>query len=155
MMPGRAVLIVEDDAIQRETLIESLRAGREFDITAVASLQEADACLDREDIPFDAIILDLWLADGSGCNWCIKLRQAGYQTPIIIAMGVCEDATVVRCFEAGANDYMYKPFTITELVARLRAQLQLGLDRSATEPRSPLALCAQDARYEISAADTL
>src|SRR5215831_5095891 len=72
----------------------------------------------------DAAILDVTLPDGDGRDFCDRLRRAGHKMPIIILTGSDSESDVVRGLEAGANDYIVKPFRLTELAARLRAQLR-------------------------------
>jgi len=125
MPVARNILVVEDDAAQREILTESLQMNGEFSVTAVATLAQADVCLKEPGVEFDAVVLDLWLADGNGCDWCTQLRREGRNMPIIIVTGACEEEDVINGLDSGANDYMTKPFSMVELAARLRAQLRL------------------------------
>lgn len=74
---------------------------------------------------FDAIILDVSLPDGDGRDFCADLRRKGKRIPIIILTGSDDETDVVRGLDAGANDYVAKPFRIAELLARLRAQMRI------------------------------
>lgn len=65
------------------------------------------------------------LPDGDGRDFCAELRRQGVRMPIIILTGSDNEADVVRGLDAGANDYVAKPFRIAELLARLRAQLRI------------------------------
>ncbi|MCS6891734.1 MAG: response regulator transcription factor [Rhodovarius sp.] len=125
MPPARPVLIVEDDPTVRETLVEQLAQEGEFAPEGVASMAEADAALSRPGARFDAILLDIALPDGDGRNYCAKLRQAGWTMPVIMLTGSDGEQDVVRGLDAGANDYIAKPFRLNELLARLRAQLRV------------------------------
>ncbi len=125
MTAPRTVLIVEDDAAQGQILAEGLSLENAFAVTLAATLREADALLAAPDAHFDAIILDLGMPDGDGHSYCTSLRRQGHEMPIIFATGSCDEADVVRGFEAGANDYVVKPVRLQELQARLEAQLRV------------------------------
>lgn len=125
MTAVRPILIVEDDDQQRTLLIEALSLDNEFEVTAAATLIEADALLGAEDARFDAVLLDLGMPDGSGLDYLVKLRKHGHVMPIIVVTGSCDDAEIVRGLDDGANDYLTKPFRINELVARLRTQVRI------------------------------
>lgn len=125
MTAKRPLLIVEDDAELRETLVDSLTDERGFACLTAATLQEADTALATEDARFDAIILDIGLPDGDGRDYCARLRRQGHRMPILILTGAGGEDNIVRGLESGANDYISKPFRSDELVARLHAQLRL------------------------------
>jgi DNA-binding response OmpR family regulator len=76
-------------------------------------------------VRYDAVILDVGLPDGDGRDLCQRLRRHGVKVPIIMLTGSDEEADVVRGLDAGANDYVAKPFRMAELLARLRAQLRI------------------------------
>jgi DNA-binding response OmpR family regulator len=71
------------------------------------------------------MLLDIGLPDGDGCELCARLRRQGVRIPIIMLTGADSEADVVRGLDAGANDYIAKPFRLNELLARLRAQLRV------------------------------
>src|SRR5690242_2569446 len=121
----RAVLVVDDDLALRETLADQFASGREFTATQASSIQEAEARLAEPGARFDAIILDVGLPDGDGRNLCLRLRQQGHQMPIIMLTGWGGEVDMVRGLDAGASDYIAKPFRLAELLARLRAQLRI------------------------------
>jgi DNA-binding response OmpR family regulator len=125
MIPARPILIVEDDRVQCEILVESLSADNQFEVNVAMSLNEAEALLSAEGVWFDAVVLDLGLPDGNGHDYCAKLRLQGHKMPIIILTGSCDEDAIVRGLDAGANDYLTKPFHLNELAARLRAQLRI------------------------------
>jgi DNA-binding response OmpR family regulator len=124
MTAARPILIVEDDRAQQEILFESLRIGGEFEVHVAATLGEADALLGAEDSRFDAVVLGLEMPDGNGHGYCAKLRRLGHKMPITIVAGSCNEIDIVRGLDAGANDYLTKPLRLSELRARLRAQLR-------------------------------
>jgi DNA-binding response OmpR family regulator len=125
MAGKRSILIVEDDAALRETLAEQLADDHGFSASTVAELGAANKIINEDGRPFDAVILDIGMSDGDGCQFCDRIRRQGRQIPIIILTGSDSEADVIRGLEAGANDYVVKPFRMNELVARLRAQLRL------------------------------
>jgi DNA-binding response OmpR family regulator len=124
-MPNRhPVLVVDDDAVLRNELIDQLTADGEFAPVAARSIEEASAQLGLADTRFDAILLDIGLPDGDGREFCKKLRLSGLKIPIIMLTGAGAENDVVLGLDAGANDYITKPFRLNELLARLRAQLR-------------------------------
>ncbi|WP_025885980.1 response regulator transcription factor [Asaia prunellae] len=125
-MPGpRPVLIVDDDDTLRQLLVEQLKLEGEFEPIQAASVAEAKEKLAVPDVRVDTILLDVTLPDGDGRDFCAELRRQGVRMPIIILTGSDDETDVVRGLDAGANDYVAKPFRIAELLARLRAQLRL------------------------------
>jgi DNA-binding response OmpR family regulator len=86
---------------------------------------EAEAKLSVSDAYYDAVLLDVGLPDGNGCDFCTKMRRDGRKMPVIMLTGHNAEEDVVRGLEAGANDYLTKPFRLNELLARLRAQLRI------------------------------
>src|SRR3954451_1943784 len=124
MAAERPILVVEDDDALRETLVDQLAEDGEFVATCVASIEQAEAKLVQKDAHFDVIILDITLPDGDGRELCARLRKTGHRMPIIMLTGSADAVDVVRGLDAGANDYVTKPFRLTELLARLRAQVR-------------------------------
>ena len=125
MSAERPILVVDDDATLRETLVEQLQLEGEFAVTEAGSVSEADKRLSGADARFDAVILDVGLPDGDGRDLCANLRRSGLRVPIIMLTGSDEEQDIVRGLDAGANDYIAKPFRLAELLARLRAQLRI------------------------------
>jgi DNA-binding response OmpR family regulator len=125
MSIARPILVIEDDDAFRELLVEQLAEAGAFHAVEAATLADASRLLDTDEARFDAIILDINLPDGDGCDFCIRLRRTGCKIPLIMLTGSSSDADVVRGLEAGANDYVSKPFRTNELIARIRAQLRL------------------------------
>ncbi|HVE21526.1 MAG TPA: response regulator transcription factor [Acidocella sp.] len=124
MASQHPILVVDDDAALRAALIEQLVQDGEFLPSEAASLAEAESKLTGANARFDAILLDVGLPDGDGCDFCRRLRSQGLRTPIIMLTGSAEETDVVRGLDSGANDYIAKPFRLNELLARLRAQLR-------------------------------
>ena len=131
MSAGRRVLVCDDELQILRALRVILRdAG--FEVIAVATAQEAlDAAAVRHP---DAAILDLVLPDGDGVEVCRSIREWS-EMPIIVLSAVGEEAQKIRALEAGADDYVTKPFSPGELTARLtRALERTGPRGSAGEP---------------------
>jgi DNA-binding response OmpR family regulator len=125
MTPARPILIVDDDATLRSTLAEQLAIEGEFAPREAATLAEAEVALATAEPRCDAVLLDIGLPDGDGRDLCARLRKQGVRIPIIMLTGADAEEDVVRGLDAGANDYIAKPFRMHELLARLRAQLRV------------------------------
>ena len=125
MAGPRPLLIVDDDAALRATLAEQLSLDGEFEPTEAATAGEAEEMLASAATRFDAVLLDIGLPDGDGRELCTRLRRQGLKIPVIMLTGADAEADVVRGLDAGANDYIAKPFRLNELLARLRAQLRV------------------------------
>ena len=125
MTTPRPILIVEDDAALRATLAEQIMLVGDFRIDEAETAAEASAKLDNGDARYDAILLDVGLPDADGREFCAKLRRDGKRMPVIMLTGADAEQDVVRGLDAGANDYIAKPFRLNELLARVRAQLRV------------------------------
>ncbi|MGG5809839.1 response regulator transcription factor [Falsiroseomonas sp. CW058] len=125
MAGPRPILVVDDDEALRQTLAEQLAHEGEFIPSEAGSAGEALARLGSEDARFDAIVLDIGLPDGDGRELCAKLRKQGLRMPILMLTGADGEQDIVRGLDSGANDYIAKPFRVSELMARLRAQLRV------------------------------
>ena len=120
------VLIAEDDAATRELLARGLREEL-FRVETAADATSAEAC--AIDGGFDAIVLDVQLPDHDGFVVCRRLRTRGIDTPILLLTGRGGVKDRVRGLDAGADDYLAKPFAFEELIARLRAVTRRGRSR--------------------------
>lgn len=125
MAGERPILIVDDDQALREALVEQLQLEGEFAVEQADSIAQATSLLNEPSARYDALILDVTLPDGDGRDFCADQRRQGRRMPIIMLTGSDEEADVVRGLDAGANDYVAKPFRIAELLARLRAQMRI------------------------------
>ncbi len=125
MTTPRPILIVEDDAALRATLAEQLALNGDFTADEAESAGEAEAKLADANARYDAILLDIGLPDADGRDFCAKLRRDGRRMPVIMLTGADAEQDVVRGLDAGANDYIAKPFRLPELLARVRAQLRI------------------------------
>ncbi len=120
MASGRRILLVDDDAHLRAALTEQL--SEDFVAVEAATAAQGQALAMVE--PFDAILLDVGLPDLDGRELCRMLRAAGISSPILMLTGATEEDDMISGLDAGASDYVTKPFRIGELMARLRAQLR-------------------------------
>ncbi len=119
-MSGERILVVDDEPQFLRALQTNLR-GAGYDVATATTAQEALTAAGLQ--PPEAIILDLLLPDGRGTDVCRELR-GWTQAPIILVSAVGEEAEKVAALDAGADDYVTKPFAIDELLARLRAVLR-------------------------------
>ena len=122
MTVGKRILIVDNGTTLLEMLGEQLQLHEEFSTTGAKSATEALE-LAKEDY-FDVIILDVGLPDMDGREVCHLMRRNGVTSPIIMLTGADTDADTILGLDAGANDYITKPFKFPVLLARIRAQLR-------------------------------
>lgn len=116
------VLVVDDEPAMLRALRISLRM-REYDVTTAGTGREALAEASRR--PPDAVILDLRLPDMDGIEVIAGLRGWSW-APVIVLSGRSGPGDKIAALDAGANDYVTKPFSMQELLARLRAMLRQG-----------------------------
>jgi two-component system, OmpR family, KDP operon response regulator KdpE len=117
---GTRILVVDDESQILRALQTSLQgAGYEVEVAATAE----DALTSAATHPPDGVILDLMLPDGSGTDVCRDLRR-WTNVPILVLSAVGDEHEKVAALDAGADDYVTKPFGIDELLARLRAALR-------------------------------
>ena len=130
MTDGQRVLVVDDERqILRALRIILRDAG--FEVATASTAREAlDTLAVR---PPDAAILDLILPDGNGVDICRSIREWS-EMPVIVLSAVGEEAEKVRALEAGADDYVTKPFGPGELIARLKAALRRAKPGIQDEP---------------------
>jgi DNA-binding response OmpR family regulator len=120
-VPRERILVVEDDAVIGSELLKALSAsGYDAGLAATGKAAIADA----HGRPPDLILLDLGLPDIEGVELCRRLRADLPQTVIVVLTARTEEFEVVVALDAGADDYLTKPFRLTELVARIRAHLR-------------------------------
>lgn len=117
------ILIIDDDADLRDELVEQL--DREEGFEAVAAESAGEGMRLAEEAKPSLILLDVHLPDQDGVETTRRLREAGVKAPIILLTGEArEDRDQVKGLEAGANDYVLKPFKFSVLLARMRAHLR-------------------------------
>lgn len=122
MPSAKRVLLVDDDVMLRASLAEQFAAEGEYEPIEAGSCAEA-----REksaDGLFEFMILDVGLPDGDGRALCRQFRAAGVTCPVILLTAKDGDADVIEGLDAGANDYVAKPFRFAVLVARIHAHLR-------------------------------
>ncbi|TQJ52161.1 response regulator transcription factor [Phycicoccus sp. SLBN-51] len=128
------ILVVEDESGLRRVLAINLR-GHGYEVTSVADGTTALGALAGE--PYDLVILDLGLPDLDGVEVVRRARRDS-ATPIIILSARDAQSEKVKALDAGADDYVTKPFGMQELVARVRANLR----RTSPEAKQPTSLNA-------------
>jgi len=116
----RRILLIDDDTLLRQSLAEELHP--EFATLQAATGAEGLELAKAEHV--DAVLLDIGLPDGDGRQVCRALRAAGITAPVIMLTAAVGESETVDGLDAGANDYITKPFRIRELLARLRAHLR-------------------------------
>jgi two-component system KDP operon response regulator KdpE len=114
------VLVVEDDREIRAMMQASLSVEG-FEVQTAVSLSEARALLQHK--PPDIIVLDLGLPDGDGVELVRELRKQ-HSTPVIVVSARHQEAQKIALLDAGADDYLTKPFSVGELLARMRVALR-------------------------------
>jgi DNA-binding response OmpR family regulator len=122
MTSGKRILIVDDDPTLLEMLSEQLQLHEEFLTSGAATAGEALEQA-KEDY-FDVILLNVGLPDMDGREVCRLMRRNGVTSPIIMLIGADPDADTILGLDAGANDYITKPFRLGVLLARLRAHIR-------------------------------
>jgi two-component system KDP operon response regulator KdpE len=128
---AEARVLVCDDEPQILRALRVILRDAGYEVATAATAQEAlDAVAVR---PPDAAILDLVLPDGDGVEVCASIRKWS-ELPIIVLSAVGEEAEKVRALEAGADDYVTKPFGPGELVARLKAALRRAGTATGDDP---------------------
>ena len=122
MTLGKHILFVEDDDDLRSILMEQFQIQDEFVLAEAKTGREAVELTSEQ--YFDAILLDVGLPDTDGREVCRVMRRNGVKSPIIMISNVDTDVDAILGLDAGANDYVTKPFKIKVLMARLRAQIR-------------------------------
>lgn len=124
------ILVVDDEPAVREAVDRALRLeGYETELAADGA-QALEALADRAP---DALVLDLLMPYVDGLEVCRRLRAAGDRTPVLVLTARDAVPDRVRGLDAGADDYLVKPFALEELLARLRALLRRGTGSERTE----------------------
>ena len=116
------ILLVDDDEDLREALSEQLLMTEDFDVYEGSSGAEALEKIKQQS--YDLMVLDVGLPDTDGRELCRLIRKQGVKCPILMLTGHDTDSDTILGLDAGANDYITKPFKFPVLLARLRAQLR-------------------------------
>ncbi len=118
----KKILLVDDDDDLREALGEQLLMTEDFDVFEADD--GANAMIKAKEGLYDLMILDVGLPDTDGRELCRVMRKQGVKSPILMLTGHDTDADTILGLDAGANDYVTKPFKFPVLLARIRAQLR-------------------------------
>lgn len=147
------ILVVEDDAV----LLDGLREGLKligFAVDGVATVADATEALATD--TFDAVVLDRMLPDGSGLDVLKSIRRGGNTTPVLLLTAKDEVGDRIDGLDAGADDYLGKPFDLDEVAARLRAITRRSGGRASSELTvrglrlDPASMLVQFADAEVS-----
>ena len=118
----KKILLVDDDEDLREALGEQLLITDDFDVEEAEN--GVDGLTRAKHTNFDLIILDVGLPDTDGRELCRVMRKQNIKAPILMLTGHDTDSDTILGLDAGANDYITKPFKFSVLLARIRAQLR-------------------------------
>jgi len=118
---AKRVLMVEDDAELRGALLEQLRLHEEFEPVAVETAGQGLQKI--KDDRFDVILLDVNLPDMDGRELCRLMRRQGVKAPILMLTAADTDSDTILGLEAGANDYITKPFKLQDLLEAVRKRI--------------------------------
>src|SRR6478752_1046136 len=155
------VLVVEDEARLAENIARSLRESAGYAVDVAADGQEG--LFLAESNPYDVVLLDLMLPKLDGMELLGRIRQAGQHTPVLVLTARDDKDSVVALLNAGADDYLTKPFDLGELLARTKALIRRGkgqaspvlkvgalqintVDRTVERNRKPIILTAMEYR---------
>jgi len=122
MSGTKKILLVDDDDVLRDSLAEQLELHDEFACAAVATAEAGIEYAKNNHV--DLVLLDVGLPDMDGREACRLMREGGVTVPIVMLTGVDTDADTILGLDAGANDYVTKPFRFGVLLARMRAHLR-------------------------------
>jgi len=139
--PARILIVDDEEQIRRA--LKSILSARKYDVLAAASGEEAlDLAIDN---PPDLVILDLAMPGLSGFDVCRELR-AWLAAPILVLSVKGADADKIEALDLGADDYLTKPFSAGELLARIRALLR----RASGQPASAPVITVEDLEIDVA-----
>ncbi len=138
------ILIVDDEPAVQSALSRALTLER-YDVVGVTDGQEALDSL--QSTPYEAIILDIAMPRVDGLEVCRRLREGGDRTPVLMLTARGEVDDRVAGLDAGADDYLVKPFALRELLARVRALLRRATEEEGEEEL----LVFEDLRVDVRA----
>jgi len=157
----KKILMVDDDADLREALADQLVLTEEFDVFEAGD--GADGLERAGEQHYDLVILDVGLPDMDGRELCRLMRKQGVKCPVIMLTGHTTDSDQIMGLDAGANDYIAKPFKLPVLLARIRAQLRqheqsedavFGVGPYTFKPAAKLLLDEQDRKIRLTEKET-
>ncbi|MFT3840602.1 MAG: response regulator transcription factor [Myxococcaceae bacterium] len=132
-----AILLVEDDENLRVTLADNLEE-QGYLVTSCATFKSAQEALKKNKV--DLVVLDLMLPDGDGYQLCRQIRSERLPVRVLMLTARSLEEDLVRGFDAGADDYLSKPYRLRELLARIAALLRRGEVKRSTHRFGPYAL---------------
>ncbi|MGV8997646.1 MAG: response regulator transcription factor [Parvibaculaceae bacterium] len=121
-MVPKSILIADGDAALYQALSEQLELGGLYQCVSCIDAASAFAALAQQ--TFDLVLLDAGLPDMDGKSFCVKLRQDNFTVPLIMMSDAPSEDEATGGLEAGANDYVVKPFRFAVLLAKVRGQLR-------------------------------
>jgi DNA-binding response OmpR family regulator len=157
----RRILIVDDDEDLRGSLEDQLALHDEFSITVAGTAARGMEIARAEN--FDLVLFDVGLPDMDGREAVKMLRKSGFKRPILMLTGNDSDADQILGLDAGANDYVTKPFKFAVLLARIRSQLRqheqsedavFTIGRYAFKPASKLLLDDKGGKIRLTEKET-
>ena len=161
MTQVKTILLIDDDDDLREALTEQFVMTEEFAVVEAGT--GADALQHLKNGLFDLLIVDVGLPDTDGRELCRLMRKQGLKTPVIMLTGHATDADTILGLDAGANDYVTKPFKFPVLLARIRSQLRqheqsedavFKLGPYSFRPALKLLVCADDTKIRLTEKET-
>ncbi|MBD1546501.1 response regulator transcription factor [Roseibium aggregatum] len=160
-MTARTILIVDDDTELREALVEQLSLYDEFETIQADSAASGIAMAKEEHV--DLLLMDVGLPDIDGREAVKLLRKNGFKAPVIMLTGHDTDSDTILGLEAGANDYVPKPFKFAVLLARIRAHLRqheqsedatFSIGRYSFRPAAKLMLDEKGSKVRLTEKET-
>jgi DNA-binding response OmpR family regulator len=157
----KKILMVDDDADLREALADQLVLTEEFDVFEAEN--GADGLNRAREQHYDLVILDVGLPDMDGREVCRLMRKQGVKCPVLMLTGHTTDSDQILGLDAGANDYIAKPFKLPVLLARIRAQLRqheqsedavFGIGPYTFKPAMKLLLDEKDRKIRLTEKET-
>ena len=157
----KKVLLIDDDEDLRDALSEQLLMTGGFDVYEGAS--GAEALEKVKQLSYDLLVLDVGLPDTDGRELCRLIRKQGVKYPILMLTGHDTDSDTILGLDAGANDYITKPFKFPVLLSRMRAQLRqhelsedaiFALGPYTFKPSLKLLVTADDKKIRLTEKET-
>ena len=161
MTQVKTILLIDDDDDLREALTEQFVMTEEFAVVEAST--GADALQHLKNGLFDLLIVDVGLPDTDGRELCRLMRKQGLKTPVIMLTGHATDADTILGLDAGANDYVTKPFKFPVLLARIRSHLRqheqsedavFKLGPYSFRPALKLLVCADGTKIRLTEKET-
>ena len=122
LISAARILVADDDNLFRSVLLEQLTLEGAKKIKEVATVSDLTKQIDN--FAPDLVLLDVQLPDGDGFEICERLRQSGFDKPILLLTSQDDKNHIAKSLKAGANDYIAKPMRISELLGHVKAQLR-------------------------------